>query len=87
MTWIQQYDPLGHMWLSTAVAAFPIVLLLVALAVFEWRAHAAAGAALAAALVTDVDDSLTWVRASRTARRICAIREICGCQACLTSPW
>ncbi len=52
MTWIQHYDPLGSPWLSTAVAAFPIVLLLVALAVLEWRAHVAAGAALLAALAT-----------------------------------
>lgn len=40
------------MWLSTAVAALPIVLLLVALAVLEWRAYLAAGAALVAALLT-----------------------------------
>ncbi len=48
--WIQVYDPLGNPWLSTAAAAFPIVLLLVALAVLEWRAHIAALAGLAAAL-------------------------------------
>ena len=48
--WIQIYDPLGNPWLSTAAAAFPIVLLLVALAVLEWRAHMAALAGLAAAL-------------------------------------
>jgi lactate permease len=54
LTWIQQYDPLGSMWLSTAAAALPIVLLLVALAVLEWRAHVAAGAALIAALGVSV---------------------------------
>jgi lactate permease len=48
--WIQVYDPLGNAWLSTAVAAFPIVLLLVALGVLEWRAHLAALAALVSAL-------------------------------------
>jgi lactate permease len=48
--WIQVYDPLGSPWLSTAAAAFPIVFLLVALAVLEWRAHIAALAGLIAAL-------------------------------------
>src|SRR3954471_19018079 len=48
--WIQSYDPLGSPWLSTAAAAFPIVFLLVALAVLEWRAHIAALAGLIAAL-------------------------------------
>ena len=48
--WIQSYDPLGSPWLSTAAAAFPIVLLLVALAALEWRAHIAALAGLVAAL-------------------------------------
>ena len=48
--WIQAYDPLGSPWLSTAAAALPIVLLLVALAVLEWRAHAAAFAGLVSAL-------------------------------------
>ena len=48
--WIQVYDPLGNAWLSTAAAAFPIVLLLVALGVLEWRAHLAALAAIISAL-------------------------------------
>src|SRR6478672_1272452 len=48
--WIQVYDPLGHAWLSTAAAAFPIVLLLVALGLLEWRAHLAALAGLLSAL-------------------------------------
>jgi lactate permease len=48
--WIQVYDPLGNPWLSTAAAAFPIVFLLVALGLLEWRAHIAAFAGLVAAL-------------------------------------
>lgn len=52
--WIQLYDPLGSPWLSTLAAAFPIVLLLVALAVFEWRAHMAALAGLVAAMAVSV---------------------------------
>ena len=52
--WIQVYDPLGSPWLSTAAAAFPIVLLLVALALFEWRAHLAALAGLVSALAVSV---------------------------------
>ena len=50
MPWIQVYDPLASPWLSTAAAAFPIVLLLVTLGWLEWRAHMAALAGLLAAL-------------------------------------
>src|SRR3954469_14242111 len=48
--WIQVYDPLASAWLSTAAAAFPIVLLLAALGLLEWRAHYAPLAGLIAAL-------------------------------------
>src|SRR5512134_1020188 len=54
MYWIQIYDPLGNAWLSTLFASLPIVLLLLALAVLEWRAHVAAFAALVAAIGTSV---------------------------------
>jgi lactate permease len=54
MSWIQVYDPLGAAWLSTAAAALPIVLLLVALGILEWRAHIAALAGLLAALAISV---------------------------------
>ena len=49
MTWNQNYDPLGHWWLSTLVAALPIFVLLGLLAGLKVRAHlcAVAGAATA----------------------------------------
>ncbi len=51
LPWIQTYDPLGSPWLSTGAAALPIVLLLAALGILEWRAHRAALLGLIAALV------------------------------------
>jgi lactate permease len=49
ITWTQNYDPFGHWWLSTLVAALPIVVLLGLLAGFKVKAHlcAIAGAATA----------------------------------------
>jgi lactate permease len=49
VTWNQNYDPLGHWWLSTLVAALPIIVLLGLLAGLKVRAHlcAVAGAATA----------------------------------------
>ncbi len=54
MPWIQIYDPLGSPWLSTAAAALPIVLLLVALGVLEIRAHVAALIGLSSALAISI---------------------------------
>ena len=54
LPWIQVYDPLASPWLSTAVAALPIVLLLAALALLEWRAHHAALLGLVSALAVSV---------------------------------
>ena len=54
MPWIQVYDPLASPWLSTALAALPIVLLLVTLALLEWRAHFAALAGLTSGIAISV---------------------------------
>ncbi len=54
MPWIQVYDPLGSPWLSTLVAALPIVLLLFTLGVLEWRAHMAALTGLVSALAVSI---------------------------------
>jgi lactate permease len=39
LTWTQTYDPFGHWWLSTIVAALPILVLLGLLAGFKVAAH------------------------------------------------
>ena len=49
--WLQAYDPAHRWWLSTFWAALPLLLLLVLLAGFKLKAHAAALIALATALV------------------------------------
>jgi lactate permease len=54
MEWVQVYDPLRNEWLSTLVAALPIVGLLVTLAVFEWRAQWAALTGLLLALIVAI---------------------------------
>lgn len=51
MTWTQVYDPFGVWWLSTLVAAVPVVVLLGLLAVFRVKPHWAAMAGAATALV------------------------------------
>jgi lactate permease len=51
VTWTQVYDPLGHWWLSTLVAALPIIVLLGLLAGLKVRAHLCAVAGAATAVV------------------------------------
>ncbi|WP_372670041.1 L-lactate permease [Amycolatopsis kentuckyensis] len=50
MTWIQDYQPAGGLWLSALLAALPIVVLLVALGVVRFSAHLSAALALVTAL-------------------------------------
>lgn len=52
--WSQRYDPTGHWWLSTILAALPIIVLLGSLALGHVKAHYAALAGLAAALLTAI---------------------------------
>lgn len=52
--WAQNYDPLGSVALSAAVASIPVVLLLALLGVAHWRAHWAALAGLGSAFVVAV---------------------------------
>jgi lactate permease len=52
--WSQTYDPLGHWFLSSLVAALPVVVLLGSLALGHVKAHYAALAGLATALLTAV---------------------------------
>ena len=51
MTWTQVYDPFGHWWLSTLVAALPIIVLLGLLAGLRVRAHLCAVAGAATAVI------------------------------------
>jgi lactate permease len=54
MEWHQVYNPLHSVWLSTAAAALPIVILLGGLAVLRLKAHVAALLGLAAALLVAI---------------------------------
>ncbi len=54
MIWQQVYDPLSNMWLSTLLAAIPVVVMLVGLGFLHMKAHLAAGAGLVAALIIAV---------------------------------
>src|SRR5580700_5151926 len=54
MTWVQQYDPLGNVFLSALVAAVPVIVLLGLLGFFHARAHVAAFCGLVAALLIAV---------------------------------
>src|ERR1044072_5523860 len=50
MTWTQVYDPFGVWWLSTIVAALPVIVLLGLLALLRVKPHLAAMAGAATAL-------------------------------------
>jgi len=52
--WAQGYDPTGHWWLSTILAALPIIVLLGGIAFGHVKAHYAALAGLATALLVAV---------------------------------
>jgi len=54
VTWTQVYDPTGHWWLSTLIAALPIIVLLGLLAGFKVRAHLCAVAGAAAAVIVAI---------------------------------
>ena len=54
MTWTQLYDPLGHWWLSTLLAALPIVVLLGLLAGLKVRPHLCAIAGAATAMLVAI---------------------------------
>ena len=54
MVWQQIYDPMGNMWISTLLAAIPVVVMLVGLGFLHMKAHIAAGAGLVAALLISV---------------------------------
>jgi lactate permease len=65
MTWTQVYDPFGAWWLSTLVAAVPVVVLLGLLAVFRVKPHWAAMAGAAAALLAaSLVFHMPWLLAS-----------------------
>src|SRR2546425_10103836 len=49
--WLQNYDPLANAFLSTIVAALPVVVLLSAIAIFRIRIHFSALLGLAVALL------------------------------------
>jgi lactate permease len=54
VTWTQAYDPFGHWWLSTLVAALPIVVLLGLLAGLKVRAHLCAIAGAVTAVIVAI---------------------------------
>ena len=54
MVWQQIYDPFHNMFISTLLAAVPVVVMLVALGFLHIKAHIAAGLGLAGVLLGGV---------------------------------
>src|ERR1700745_921576 len=54
MNWTQVYDPLGHWWLSTLVAALPIIVLFTLLAGLKVKPHWCAIAGAATAVIVGI---------------------------------
>jgi lactate permease len=52
--WPQNYDPTGHWWLSTLLAALPVVVLLGTLALLHMKAHFSALLGLATSLICSI---------------------------------
>ena len=69
MVWQQVYNPFGNMIVSTALAAIPVVVMLVCLGLLHVKAHYAAGLGLLSAVVIAVSASAgRWLASSAQAR-------------------
>jgi lactate permease len=52
--WAQNYDPAGHWWVSTGLAALPVIVLLGVMAILRLKAHVAAVIGLLTALAVAI---------------------------------